>query len=141
MAVIFSADGQTPMSKIPPARPMILVVEDDADSRLMMRTLLEMKGYLIVEAADGQEAIEVTERERPQLILMDLRLPRLNGFAVTRYVRQQAHLREIPIIIISGHDPLHHRPLALAAGCDEYMGKPIDFDFLEQTLSRLLPLV
>ena len=129
------------MSNIPHARLTIMVVEDDADSRLMMRTLLEMKGYLVIEAANGQEAIETAERERPHLIIMDLQLPYLNGFSVTRYVRQQEHLRGIPIIIISGHDPLHHRPLALAAGCDEYMGKPIDFDLLEQTLSRLLPLV
>jgi CheY-like chemotaxis protein len=141
MAAIFSAKTQTPMSNIPHVRPMIMVVEDDADSRLMMKTLLEMKGYIVVEASDGEQAIEVAERERPHLIIMDLRLPRLNGFGVTRHVRQHDHLRQVPIIIISGHDPLYHRPLALAAGCDDYLGKPIDFELLEQTLSRLLPLV
>jgi CheY-like chemotaxis protein len=141
MAAVFKSSLQTPMSNIPQVHPTILVVEDDADSRLMMKSLLEMKGYLTAEATNGIEAIAVAERERPHLILMDLQLPRLNGFDVTRHVRQHEALRAIPIIIISGYDPLHHRPLALAAGCDEYLCKPIDFDLLEQTLSRLLPLV
>ena len=123
------------------APPMIMVVEDDVDSRLMMKTLLGMKGYRVVEAGDGQEAIEVAERERPGMVIMDLQLPRLGGFALARHLRQHADLNAIPIIIISGHDPLQHRPLALAAGCNEYLGKPIDFDLLEKTLSRLLPLV
>lgn len=121
--------------------PMIMVVEDNADSRLMMKTLLEMKGYRIIEAGDGREAIEMAERERPHLIIMDLQLPHLHGFAVTRHLRQHAELGLTPIIIISGHDPLYHRPLALAAGCNEYLHKPIDFDLLEKTLGRLLPPV
>lgn len=120
---------------------MIMVVEDDADSRLMMKTLLTMKGYRVVEAGDGREALEVAERERPRMVIMDLQLPRLHGFAVTRHLRQHTELGQIPIIIISGHDSLQHRPLALAAGCNEYLNKPIDFDLLEKTLSRLLPLV
>lgn len=130
-----------PMSPNPQASQMIMLVEDNADSRLMMKTLLEMKGYQIVEAGDGREAIEVAERERPDLIIMDLQLPRLHGFAVTRHLRQHAELGPTPIIIISGHDPLFHRPLALAAGCNEYLHKPIDFELLEKTLGRLLPLV
>jgi chemosensory pili system protein ChpA (sensor histidine kinase/response regulator) len=120
--------------------PVIMIVEDDADSRLMMKTLLEMKGYSVVEAWDGQVAIEVAERERPQLVIMDLQLPRMHGFAVARYMRQHADLCLTPIVIMSGHDPLYHRPLALAAGCNEYLNKPLDFDLLELTLSRWAPL-
>jgi CheY-like chemotaxis protein len=138
---LLTTDRHSQMSHPPQAPPLIMVVEDDADSRLMMRTLLEMKGYRIIEAGDGQEAIEVAEREHPGMIIMDLQLPRLHGFAVTRHVRQHLELSAIPIIIISGHDPQHHRPLALAAGCTEYLKKPIDFELLEETLSRLLPLV
>jgi CheY-like chemotaxis protein len=123
------------------ASPLIMVVEDNEDSRLMMKTLLEMKGYRIIEAGDGQEAIDVAERERPHLIIMDLQLPRMHGFAVTRHLRHHPELSLTPIIIISGHDPLYHRPLAMAAGCNEYLHKPIDFDLLEKTLGRLLPLV
>jgi CheY-like chemotaxis protein len=118
---------------------VILVVEDDADSRLMMRTLLEMKGYRIIEAEDGPGAIEMAERERPQLVIMDLQLPRMHGFAVARHIRQHAELCLTPIVIMSGHDPLYHRPLALAAGCNEYLNKPLDFDLLERTLLHLLP--
>lgn len=121
-------------------RPTILVAEDDADSRDMMRVLLELRGFSVVTAADGQEAVEAAERERPDLILMDLQLPRLNGFAVARRLRQGGDgTRDVPIVIVSGHDPNRHRPLALAAGCDEYLLKPLDFDLLERTLARLLP--
>lgn len=123
------------------AAPLIMVVEDDADSRLMMRTLLEMRGYGVVEAGDGPEAIEVAERMLPHLVIMDLQLPRVHGFDVARRLRGHAELSRIPIIIMSGHDPIQHRPLALAAGCDDYLTKPLDFDLLEKTLSRLLPLV
>ena len=106
----------------------------------MMKTLLEMKGYRVIEAGDGQAAIEVAERERPQLIIMDLQLPRVHGFDVVRRLRQHADLSLTPIIIMSGHDSLHHRPLAMDAGCNEYLTKPIDFDLLEKTLSRWVPL-
>ncbi|HVF57059.1 MAG TPA: response regulator [Pyrinomonadaceae bacterium] len=118
----------------------ILVAEDDADVRLMLRTRLEMKGYCVVEAGDGQEAIRVAQDEHPDIILMDLQLPRLNGFAVTRYVRQHEELRGVPIVILSGHDPAKHRNLALAAGCNEYLLKPVDFNRLEETITRLLPI-
>lgn len=117
-----------------------MVVEDDDDNRLMLKTLLEMKGYRVVEARDGQEATEVMEFTRPQLIMMDLQLPRLNGLALARRVRQHDSMRHVPIIVVSGHDPARHRHIALAAGCNEYLLKPIDFDSLEETLGRLLPL-
>ncbi|MBV9960474.1 MAG: response regulator [Acidobacteria bacterium] len=118
----------------------IMVVEDDDDSRLMMKTLLELKGYRVLDAASGEEALARAEQDRPGLILMDLQLPRLSGLAVARRVRQHAQLSETPIIIVSGHDPLQHRQLALAAGCNEFLHKPLDFDLLEQTLDRLLPV-
>ena len=120
--------------------PVILVVEDDADNRLMLKTLLEMKGYRVTEAGNGEEALAALEREPPQLILMDLQLPRLNGFAVARRVRQGDGSRDVPIIVVSGHDPAKHRQLAIAAGCNDYLLKPIDFDRLEEILSRLLPV-
>lgn len=128
------------MKTFPETRPTVMIVEDDADSRFMMKTLLEMKGYRVLEADSGEAAISTAEAERPGLILMDLQLPRINGFAVTRHVRQHDRLRTIPIIIISGHEPVQHRRLALAAGCNEFLHKPIDFGLLEETLSRLLPV-
>jgi CheY-like chemotaxis protein len=117
----------------------ILVAEDDADIRLMMSTLLGMKGYRVVEAGDGQEALDVAQRERPDVVLMDLQLPRLNGFAVARFIRQSDALRHMPIVVVSAHDPAKHRNLALAAGCNAYVQKPIDFDRLNELIVSLLP--
>ena len=117
----------------------ILVAEDDADIRLMMRMLLGMKGYRVVEACDGQETVDVAKQERPDLILMDLQLPRLNGFAVARFVRQTDSIRDVPIVVVSAHDPARHRNLALAAGCNAYVQKPIDFDRLDELIVSLLP--
>ena len=116
----------------------VLVAEDNDDVRLMMRTLLEMKGYGVVEAGDGQETLSVAQDARPDLILMDLQLPRLNGFAVARFIRQHDELKGVPILVVSGHDPARHRNLALAAGCNGYVQKPVDFDHLEQLIVGLL---
>lgn len=116
----------------------ILVAEDDADVRLMLKTLLNMKGYRVVESGDGQETVDVARTELPDLILMDLQLPRLNGFAVARFVRQTDALRKVPIVVITGHDPAKHRGLALAAGCNAYVQKPVDFDRLDELITSLL---
>jgi CheY-like chemotaxis protein len=116
----------------------ILVVEDFEDNRFMMRRLLEMGGYRVVEAVNGQEAIEVAGREHPDLILMDLSLPQLDGLAATRRIRQLDGLSATPIVAISAHDTSDFRADALAAGCDEYLTKPVDFDRLERLLQQLL---
>jgi two-component system, cell cycle response regulator DivK len=118
---------------------LFLVVEDFEDSRFMMRQLLEMAGYNVVEATDGEEAIELAVAKQPELILMDLSLPKLDGLAATRRIRQQTGLSEVPIVAVSAHDSPGLRIEALAAGCDEYVTKPIDFDQLSSLLNRLLP--
>jgi two-component system cell cycle response regulator DivK len=117
----------------------VLVVEDFEDNRFMMRRLLEMSGYRVLEAINGEEAVEMAERERPGLILMDLSLPLLDGLAATRRIRQHADLREVPIVAVSAHDTADFHADALAAGCNDYVTKPIDFDQLEALLGRLLP--
>jgi CheY-like chemotaxis protein len=116
----------------------VLVVEDFEDNRFMMRRLLEMSGYRVIEAVNGQEAVETAQREQPDLILMDLSLPLLDGLAATRRIREQEGLREVPIVAVSAHDTADFHADALAAGCNEYVTKPIDFDQLEGLLSRLL---
>ncbi|MFS8087135.1 MAG: response regulator [Acidobacteriota bacterium] len=118
---------------------LFLVVEDFEDSRFMMRQLLEMAGYRVVEATDGEEAIELALAERPELILMDLSLPKLDGLAATRRIREHRGFGAVPIVAVSAHDSPGSRSEALAAGCDEYVTKPIDFDQLNSLLSRLLP--
>src|SRR5918993_2026239 len=121
------------------APPTVMVVEDFEDNRFMMRRLLEMSGYRVLEAINGEEAVELAHRERPQLILMDLSLPQLDGLAATRRIRQHADLRQVPIVAVSAHDTADFHADALAAGCNEYVTKPIDFDQLEHLLSRLVP--
>jgi len=117
----------------------VLVVEDFEDNRFMMRRLLEMSGYRVLEAINGEEAVEVARRERPGLILMDLSLPLLDGLAATRRIRQHEDLRDVPIVAVSAHDTADFHADALAAGCNDYVTKPIDFDQLEALLGRLLP--
>ena len=119
--------------------PVVMVVEDFEDNRFMMRRLLEMSGYRVLEAINGEEAVELAHRERPQLILMDLSLPQLDGLAATRRIRQNADLRDVPIVAVSAHDTADFHADALAAGCNDYVTKPIDFDQLEALLTRLLP--
>jgi two-component system, cell cycle response regulator DivK len=118
--------------------PTVLVVEDFEDNRFMMRRLLEMSGYRVVEAVNGEQAVETAARERPDLILMDLSLPKLDGLAATRRIRQQDGLARTPIVAVSAHDTTDFHADALAAGCNEYVTKPIDFDQLESLLKRLL---
>ena len=120
------------------AGPTVLVVEDFEDNRFMMRRLLEMSGYRVIEAVNGEQAVEVAASERPDLILMDLSLPKLDGLAATRRIRQSRGLGEVPIVAVSAHDTSDFHADALAAGCDEYVTKPIDFDQLESLLKKLL---
>jgi two-component system cell cycle response regulator DivK len=118
--------------------PTVLVVEDFEDNRFMMRRLLEMCGYRVVEAVNGEQAVETARQERPDLILMDLSLPKLDGLAATRRIRQTDGLGEVPIVAVSAHDTSDFHADALAAGCNEYVTKPIDFDQLESLLKKLL---
>ena len=116
----------------------IMVVEDFEDNRFMMRRLLEMSGYRVVEAENGEEAVRRAGTEQPDLILMDLSLPLLDGLAATRQIRQNTELRHVPVVAVSAHDTADFHAEALAAGCNEYVTKPIDFDELEEVLNRLL---
>jgi two-component system, cell cycle response regulator DivK len=128
------------MSQMNEAPATILVAEDDDDNRLVMKMLLELRGYRVLVATNGVEALEVAAREHPDLILMDLRMPQLNGLAATRQLRQHAdaQLRRVPIIALSAYDPAQHRNVALAAGCNEYATKPINYELLEQLIKELL---
>lgn len=117
----------------------VMVVEDFEDNRFMMRRLLELSGYNVLEAINGEEAVKKAQLERPDLILMDLSLPLLDGLAATRRIREVEDLREIPIVAVSAHDTSDFHADALAAGCNDYVTKPIDFDELESLLARLLP--
>lgn len=116
----------------------ILLVEDYQETRAMLRIWLERRGYRLVEAADGQEAVDLAPLAHPDLILMDLRLPELNGIAATRRLRQDVGLQDVPVVALSALDPAMFREAALSVGCVEYLTKPIDLDKLEDVLTRLL---
>lgn len=116
----------------------VLLVEDTEDNRYMMRRLLEMAGYNVVEATNGEEAVRLAASERPQLILMDLSLPVIDGLAATRAIRKLDGLEKVPIVAVSAHASADFQTEALAAGCDAYITKPIDFSQLEQIIARLL---
>jgi CheY-like chemotaxis protein len=120
------------------ANKLFLVVEDFEDSRFMMRRLLEMSGYDVLEASDGEQAVKMAVEAKPVLILMDLSLPKLDGLSATRKIRQKKGLKRIPIVAVSAHDSPESRTEALEAGCDEYVTKPIDFDHLHAILQRFV---
>ena len=120
------------------AEPTVLIADDDDDTRVMFRTLLGTKGYRVVEASDGEEVIAVTLRENPGLLLLDLGLPRMNGLNVIRRLRNDLHVIDIPVVVITGYDK--HFDTAVAAGCDDYLIKPIDFGRLESILNYYVPL-
>jgi CheY-like chemotaxis protein len=119
-------------------RPNIMIVEDFDEVRMMMRTFLERNGYRVVEVVNGQDAIDVARRERPDLILMDLSLPVLDGFGAIHYIRKQAGLGDVPIVIVSSHTEPEIRADALAAGCSDYLLKPFDSHQLKDTIDRIL---
>ena len=114
----------------------ILVVEDDEDNRDIFRTLLTLRGFDVLEAADGERAVELALTARPDLILMDLKMPVMNGLAAARAIRQ--HSQSVPIVALSAYHPSQHGAVAAAAGCDDYVLKPIDYDRLEAVIDRLL---
>jgi CheY-like chemotaxis protein len=121
------------------AEPLtVLVVEDTEDNRFMMRRLLEMTGYRVVEALNGDEAVKLAAAESPNLILMDLSLPVIDGLAATRLIRKLPNLQSTPIIAVSAHDTCDFQSEAIDAGCNTYVTKPIDFNELEQLIAQLL---
>jgi len=121
-------------------KPVILIAEDSLDGREMLGTLLQLKGYDVVCAENGVQALEVALTASPDLMLVDLELPRLDGLNVARNIRRNARLQHVPIVIVSGHDPEKHRQAALDAGCTDYLMKPIDFSRLDAILKHNVPL-
>jgi CheY-like chemotaxis protein len=121
------------------AEPLtVLLVEDTEDNRFMMRRLLEMAGYEVIEAMNGEEAVKLAESECPKLILMDLSLPVIDGLAATRLIRKLPHCGSTPIIAVSAHDTSDFQSEAIEAGCNSYVTKPIDFNDLEELIEQLL---
>ena len=118
--------------------PMVLVVEDDEDTRYVTRSALEAFGYRVCEAVNGDEAIVVASREQPDAILMDISMPLMNGLTATARIREQESLRTIPIIAVTAHHEMDLRADAEACGFTAYVTKPIDFNWLVDFIKILL---
>lgn len=106
----------------------------------MLRILLEQRGMRVVEAGDGEAAVRAAEEHRPDLILMDGTLPRLDGIAAMRLIRERENLRGVPVVILSGHALPKSREDAFAAGCSDYLVKPFEINQLESILDKRLAL-
>jgi DNA-binding response OmpR family regulator len=119
-------------------RPLVLVVEDHDDTRFMLEYLLEMRGCRVVVAEDGEMAVRLAEMECPDLILMDATLPRLDGLAATRRIREMTTLARVPIVFLSGHAQPSFRAVALETGGNDFLVKPFELNQLENLLERHL---
>jgi two-component system, cell cycle response regulator DivK len=119
--------------------PKILLVEDNPENRDMLSRRLMKKGFDLCYAGDGVAAISSASREAPDLILMDLSLPILDGWEATRRIKSDEATRFIPIIALTAHAMAGDREKALSAGCDDYDTKPIDLARLLEKISNLLP--
>lgn len=108
----------------------ILVVEDFEDSRFMLKQLLELSGYRVLEAANGREAVELAESECPDLVLMDLSMPVLDGLSATRLIRRIESICHVPVVALTAHCSDEYVEAAREAGCDHFVSKPVDFDML-----------
>lgn len=116
----------------------ILLVEDNEMNRDMLSRRLERKGYRVVTAQDGNQGYSLARSERPDLILMDLSLPAMDGWQVTQLLKADESTRHIPIIVLTAHVLVSDRQKAFAAGCDDYDTKPVDFARLSEKIENLL---
>ncbi len=120
-------------------RPVtILVVEDSKDTRDVLSFSLMRNGYKVVTAVNGDEAVDVALRERPDLILMDLNMPLMDGLTATEQIRGHEELRKVPVLAVTAYDTYGMKEAALEAGCNGYIKKPIDFKRLDNILRRIL---
>jgi CheY-like chemotaxis protein len=118
--------------------PKILLVEDNEMNRDMLSRRLEKKGYRVVVAQDGRQGYLLARSERPDLILMDLSLPVMDGWQVTRLLKSNGSTSHIPIIVLTAHALVTDREKAFEAGCDDYDTKPVEFVRLSDKIENLL---
>lgn len=118
--------------------PKILIVEDNEMNRDMLSRRLERRGYMVVTALDGEQGLTAAQSENPDLILMDMSLPIMDGWEATRRLKSQAETSGIPVIGLTAHAMTGDRDKAMAAGCDDYDTKPIELPRLLEKIESLL---
>jgi CheY-like chemotaxis protein len=119
-------------------KPRILIAEDFEENRIALKLLLTHSGFDVIEAETGRQAVEAVQREKPDLILMDVTLPEIDGLQATREIRDQDEFRQIPIIIVSAHDNEEIRREATEAGGTDYISKPIEIEDLKKLIENCL---
>ena len=120
--------------------PRLVLVDEDAAARRMMRRVLERRGYVVLEAAHGRSGLELVRSELPAAVLLDLRMPgELSGVDVATRLRSDPATAAVPIIVVSASTHLDARTLVEQVDCDAFVEKPVDFDELERVLAELIP--
>ena len=118
--------------------PTVVIAEDSHDTRIMLKRAFELKGYSVLEAEDGSEALELAKRHRPNLLVVDLNMPVVDGLETIKKVRDQEPPGEhIPIVAITAFDVYGMKEAALELGCSTYLSKPLDMDELDRELKGL----
>lgn len=118
--------------------PTVLIAEDSRDTRIMLKRAFELKGYRVIEAGDGNEALEAVRQNRPNLILVDLNMPVVDGLETVKKIRKlEAAGEHVPIVAITAFDVYGMKEAALEIGCNTYLSKPLDMEELDRTLKGL----
>ncbi|MBC8028550.1 MAG: response regulator [Pyrinomonadaceae bacterium] len=116
----------------------VLVVDDFDDTRLLLRTWLKKKGFRVIEAENGKQAVAAAQSHNPDFIIMDVEMPQLDGLSATRQIRELNHNPRVPIVAVSAYGADEYRSQALEAGCDEYVSTPFDPEELEKLIRSLI---
>jgi two-component system cell cycle response regulator DivK len=118
--------------------PKILYIEDNVENRVLVKRVLEVEGYVVLEADDGPSGMRIAKQEVPDLILMDINLPEIDGYEMTARLRQVPSLVGVPIVALTAYVLKGDRERSLEAGCDGYIQKPVDVDMLPTQIAAFL---
>ncbi len=116
----------------------ILIVEDNERNRKLVKVILRAKGYVILEAEDASSAFCELEKTIPDMILMDIGLPQMSGLELTKQIKKREEIKGVPIVALTAHAMIGDREGILAAGCDDYISKPIDINEFPKTIAEIL---
>jgi two-component system cell cycle response regulator DivK len=116
----------------------VLYIEDNVENRTLVKRVLEVEGYVVLEADDGIDGLRIVQEEAPDLILIDINLPEIDGYEITTRLRQMESLSNIPIVALTANVLKGDRERSLEAGCDGYIQKPIDVDLLPAQIAAFL---
>jgi CheY-like chemotaxis protein len=131
------AAAEQPAAPVPPPQRRILVADDNADARESLATLLELNGHEVYQAEDGTDALERAERYRPDVALLDIGMPRANGYEVARHIRSQPWGRGMVLIALTGWGQESDRRLSQEAGFDNHLTKPVEPLVLDELLAKV----